>query len=149
VKVDFEEEYMNETEHAGNIVIGNDVSIKGVLVVPNRAVINGSVEGEVTAKELVVGQTGKIIGHAKTERADIHGEVNQTLDVSQSLILRSTGKVVGVVHYAELEIEKGGLVEGKMTQQAAPTSSQSSQTYTSPAPPPPPKDDKSDDEAGE
>jgi cytoskeletal protein CcmA (bactofilin family) len=109
---------MNEnTEHAGNIVIGSDVSIKGVLVVPNRAVVNGSIDGEITARELVVGQTGRIVGHAKTERADIHGEINQTLVVSQSLVLRSTGKVVGVVHYAELEIEKGGLVEGKMTQQ--------------------------------
>ena len=111
---------MNElAENAGNVVIGNDVSIKGVLVVPNRAVVNGSIDGEITAKELVVGQTGRIVGHAKTERADIHGEVNQTLVVNQSLILRSTGKVIGVVHYAELEIEKGGLVEGKMTQQVS------------------------------
>jgi cytoskeletal protein CcmA (bactofilin family) len=113
------EEYMNETaENSGNIVIGNDVSIKGVLIVPNRAVVNGHVDGEITAKELVVGQTGRIVGHAMTERADIHGEVNQTLVANQSLILRSTGKVVGVVHYSELEIEKGGLVEGKMTQQS-------------------------------
>jgi cytoskeletal protein CcmA (bactofilin family) len=111
---------MNETgENSGNLVIGNDVSIKGVLVVPNRAIVNGHVDGEITAKELVVGQTGRIVGHAKTERADIHGEVNQTLVVNQSLILRSTGKVVGVVHYSELEIEKGGLVEGKMTQQSS------------------------------
>jgi len=110
---------MNETaENSGNITIGNDVSIKGVLVVPNRAIVNGHIDGEITAKELVVGQTGRIVGNAKTDRADIHGEVNQTLVVNQSLILRSTGKVVGVVHYSELEIEKGGLVEGKMTQQA-------------------------------
>ncbi|MDR1842143.1 MAG: polymer-forming cytoskeletal protein [Holophagales bacterium] len=115
---------MEITEHAGNIVIGNDVSLKGVLIVPNRAVVNGSIDGEITAKELVVGQTGRIVGHAKTERADIHGEVNQTLAVSQSLILRSTGKVTGVVHYAELEIEKGGLVEGKMTQQSSPANTQ-------------------------
>lgn len=108
---------MNEaSDTAGNIVIGNDVAIKGVLVVPNRAVINGSIEGEITARELVVGQTGKIIGHARTERADIHGEIHDTLVVSQSLVLRATGKIVGVLHYAELEIERGGLVEGQMTQ---------------------------------
>jgi cytoskeletal protein CcmA (bactofilin family) len=122
---------MNETtENSGNIGIGNDVSIKGVLVVPNRADTNGTIDGEITAKELVVGQTGRIIGHAKTDRADVHGEVNQTLVVNQSLILRSTGKVVGVVHYSELEIEKGGLVEGKMTQQS---------NVEKPAPPEPPE----------
>jgi len=111
---------MNEiNEQSGSIVIGSDVSIKGVLSVPNRAIVNGTIEGELTARELIVGQTGRILGNAKSERADIHGEVHQTLVVSQSLTLRSTGKVLGVVHYAELEIEKGGLVEGKMTQQNA------------------------------
>jgi len=113
------------SEQAGSIVIGSDVSIKGTLNVPNRAVVNGSIDGEITARELVVGQTGRILGHAKTERADIYGEVNQTFEVSQSLTLRATGRVVGVLNYAEIEIEKGGLVEGKMTQQR-------------PAPPPPP-----------
>lgn len=107
-------------DNAGNIVIGSDVTIQGTLVVPNRAVVNGSIEGEVTARELVVGQTGRIIGHARTERADIHGEVHKTLEVSQSLVLRSTGRVVGLVQYRELEIERGGLVEGTMTQTAAP-----------------------------
>jgi len=118
------------SEQSGSIVIGNDVSIKGTINVPNRAVVNGSIDGEITARELIVGQTGRILGHAKTERADIYGEVNQTFEVSQSLTLRSTGKVVGVLNYAEIEIEKGGLVEGKMTQQRPPTP---------PPPPPPPK----------
>jgi len=118
------------SEQAGSIVIGSDVSIKGTLNIPNRAVVNGSIDGEITARELIVGQTGRILGHAKTERADIYGEVNQTFEVSQSLTLRSTGKVVGVLNYAEIEIEKGGLVEGKMTQQR-PT--------PPPPPPPPPK----------
>jgi len=105
------------SEQTGSIVIGSDVSIKGVLNIPNRAVVNGLIDGEITARELVVGQSGRIIGHAKTERADVYGEVNQTFEVGQSLTLRSTGKVIGVLNYAEIEIEKGGLIEGKMTQQ--------------------------------
>jgi cytoskeletal protein CcmA (bactofilin family) len=119
---------MNETtEQTGNIVIGTDVSIKGVLNVPNRAVVNGAVDGEINARELIVGQTGRIVGSVKTERADVYGEIHQTLVVSQALVLRSTGKLVGAINYTEIEIEKGGLVEGKLTQQA-PSS----------APPPPP-----------
>jgi len=123
---------MNETEqNAGNIVIGNDVTFKGTLHVPNRAIVNGAIDGEITARELIVGQTGRIIGHAKTERADVYGEINQTLDVSQSLILRSTGKIVGVIQYTEIEIEKGGLVEGKLTQlQSAPANTPSTPTAT-------------------
>lgn len=116
-------------DNAGNIIIGDGVSVKGIFIVPSRAVVNGSIEGEITARELVIGETGKILGHAKAERADVHGEVHETLVVSQSLILRSTGRIVGQVHYKELEIEKGGLVEGHMTQQGeAPRSA--SDTYS-------------------
>jgi cytoskeletal protein CcmA (bactofilin family) len=65
--------------------------------------------------------------------------------VSQSLILRSTGKVVGVIHYTEIEIEKGGLVEGKLTQQSLPGNNP-------PAPPvvissPEPKDSTPEEES--
>jgi len=138
---------MNETEqNAGNIVIGNDVTLKGTIHVPNRAVINGAIDGEITARELVVGQTGRIIGHAKTERADIYGEVNQTLDVSQSLVLRSTGKIVGVVQYTEIEIEKGGSVEGKLSQQSAPASTSSAPSPVVISSPEPPKNSDHDEE---
>jgi len=139
---------MNETEqNAGNIVIGNDVTLKGTIHVPNRAVINGAIDGEITARELVVGQTGRIIGHAKTERADIYGEVNQTLDVSQSLILRSTGKVVGVIQYTEIEIEKGGLVEGKLSQlQNAPVATPPAPAPVAISSPEPPKNSDHEEE---
>jgi cytoskeletal protein CcmA (bactofilin family) len=133
---------MNEsTEQTGNIVIGTDVSIKGVLNVPNRAVVNGAIEGELTARELIVGQTGRIVGNAKTERADVYGEVHQTLVVSQALVLRSTGKLVGVINYSEIEIEKGGLVEGKLTQQAP--------SAPPPPPPPPAPEPKAEEKADE
>lgn len=106
------------SDNAGNIIIGDGVSVKGIFVVPARAVVNGTIEGEITARELVIGQTGKIIGHARADKADVHGEVHETLVVNQSLILRSTGRIVGMVHYNELEIEKGGLIEGQLTQQS-------------------------------
>jgi cytoskeletal protein CcmA (bactofilin family) len=34
----------------------------------------------------------------------------------KSLIIRSTGKITGKIHYVEIEIEKGGEIEGTLTQ---------------------------------
>jgi len=36
------------------------------------------------------------------------------------LIVRATGKIVGKIHYAEIEIEKGGEIEGALNQGSEP-----------------------------
>jgi cytoskeletal protein CcmA (bactofilin family) len=48
------------------------------------------------------------------ESVDIRGEVAEQLTASRSLIIRSSGKVGGSVHYAEIEIEKGGSLHGDL-----------------------------------
>jgi cytoskeletal protein CcmA (bactofilin family) len=45
---------------------------------------------------------------------DIRGEVVEYLSSTQSLIIRSSGKVSGAIHYSEIEIEKGGHIHGDL-----------------------------------
>jgi len=103
-------------ELPGSIVVGEGVLAKGTFKVPGRAVINGSVEGELIAKDVFIGPSGRAIGKFKAEMADIRGEVHDTLVTTGSLIIRSSGKITGTVIYKEVEIEKGGEMEGKMSQ---------------------------------
>lgn len=49
-------------ELQGSIMVGAGVSVKGFFKVPNRAVINGSLEGELDADELLIGKGGKLVG---------------------------------------------------------------------------------------
>lgn len=108
---------MNEktTDDAGCFTVGSGVSIKGSFSVPDRAVINGTVEGEIVAKQLLVGASGKITGKVTAEFVDVHGEINDTLTASKALILRATGRATGSIEYAELEIEKGAQLRGSLT----------------------------------
>jgi cytoskeletal protein CcmA (bactofilin family) len=76
-----------------------------------RAVINGSVEGEITAREVLVGASGRITGKVAAEVVDVHGEVNDTVSATKALILRATGSI----EYAQLEIEKGAQLRGTLT----------------------------------
>jgi cytoskeletal protein CcmA (bactofilin family) len=104
---------MNDrTNEAGCIVIGEGVTVSGKFVVPGRAVINGSLDGELQADEILVGAQGKLVGNIKVRKADIFGEVHDSLLATEHLIIRSTGRVNGNASYGEIEIERGGLVQG-------------------------------------
>ena len=104
---------MNDrSNEAGSIVIGEGVTVSGKFVVPGRAVINGSLEGELQADELLVGAQGKLVGNVRVRKADVFGEMHDTLLASEHLIIRSTGRVNGNASYGEIEIERGGLVQG-------------------------------------
>jgi cytoskeletal protein CcmA (bactofilin family) len=105
----------DKSPEAGCFIVGTGVTIKGAFEVPERAVINGSVEGEISARELLVGSTGRITGKVRAEVIDVHGEINDTISASKALILRASGRATGAIEYAELEIEKGAQLRGTLT----------------------------------
>jgi cytoskeletal protein CcmA (bactofilin family) len=109
------ENLKEQLSDAGCFTVGTGVTVKGSFSVPERAVINGSVEGEITAREVLVGVSGRITGKVAAEVIDVHGEVNDTVSASKALILRKSGRATGSIEYAELEIEKGAQLRGTLT----------------------------------
>jgi cytoskeletal protein CcmA (bactofilin family) len=105
----------DRTSESGCFTVGEGVSVKGNFSVPERAVISGTLEGEITAREVWVGTSGKITGTVTAEVVDVRGEVNDSLTASTALILRASGRVKGAIRYAELEIEKGAQLRGTLT----------------------------------
>jgi cytoskeletal protein CcmA (bactofilin family) len=120
---------MNEqNEQKGNLIIGEGVTVTGTFVIPNKAVINGSLNGELTADEIMVGKAGKLTGKITARNADVHGETHDTLTIANHLILRSSGKIHGRATYGELEIERGGLVSGTVLPEDASHAASSAPT---------------------
>jgi len=95
-----------------SITIGQGVTFKGSLNVPSKAVINGTVDGDLTADELEIGPTGLITAR----KIDVQGELHQVITCKDHLMIRSTGKVSGAIEYSEIEIERGGQFRGEMKQ---------------------------------
>jgi len=108
----------NQPESFESVVIGDGVVVKGTFTVPAKAVINGVIEGDLTAEEVLVGPTGKITGRVSAKVLDVRGELHNTIISEKSLIVRATGKIAGKVQYSEIEIEKGGEIEGTLNQGA-------------------------------
>ncbi len=112
-------------EAPGNLTIGEGVKVVGQLVVPGLAVINGTLQGELQADELLVGPKGSLSGQVRVRTADVHGTTHETLEASEFLCVRGTGRVNGQARYGEIEIEKGGVIRSAISPfgEAAPQAS--------------------------
>jgi len=101
---------------ANRLYIGEGVTIKGEISVPDTLVVCGSLEGDVSVGNLVVGETGAIKGRITVaENAEISGKVFEKLEVKCLLILRSTGRVDGNISYGLLQIEQGASIAGGLS----------------------------------
>lgn len=127
----------NQSDSLESVVIGDGVVVKGAFTVPSKAVINGVIEGDLTAEEVLIGPTGRITGRVSAKVIDVRGQLHNTIVSERSLIVRATGKIVGKIHYSEIEIEKGGEIEGALSQGAEHTSSAPSAPAPTPAAPAP------------
>lgn len=106
---------MAESIQNGCLIVGEGVSITGKISLPGKLSIDGQLEGEITAREVDVGVTGKITGKLVTAVADVRGELVDSISVSEMLILRGTAKVRGNVLYNALQIEQGAVIEGTLS----------------------------------
>lgn len=101
------------------LLVGEGVSITGSIAVQGEVHVYGSIKGEVSAESLYVGETGKLDGEVKVSLADIKGEVTNSIQVKETLIVRATGKISGSISYQSIEIEHGGMIDGKVDRNTA------------------------------
>ena len=87
----------NQSDTLESVVIGDGVVVKGAFTVPSKAVINGVIEGDLTAEEVLIGPTGRITGRVSAKVIDVRGQLHNTIVSEKSLIVRTTGKIVGKI----------------------------------------------------
>jgi cytoskeletal protein CcmA (bactofilin family) len=98
----------------GNVLIGKGVSLVGNITLAGSIYVYGDVNGAVVAQEIHVGESGKISGDIKADVADIRGEISNSIEVKKSIVVRSTGRILGKLIYQSLEIESGGVIDGQI-----------------------------------
>ena len=99
----------------GCLIVGEGVKLSGNFIVPNSASISGTIDGDLTAREILVGSTGVLKGKVTADLIDVRGEIHENVTSNKALFVRSTGKVTGTIHYVEIEIEKGGDLQGTLS----------------------------------
>lgn len=106
---------IRELSDRRTLVVGRGISLQGTVQDAERFVVEGTVEAStVHAAELSVSHGGLFKGEAEVEEADIAGTMDGTLTVSGSLVVRSTGRVLGTARCRRLQVEDGGQISGRV-----------------------------------
>jgi cytoskeletal protein CcmA (bactofilin family) len=89
-------------------LLGAGTSITGDINCNGDIRINGTLNGNLTTKgRLIIGETGKIKGEISCKNADILGNIDGKITVSDLLSLKVTANVVGEIIVGRISIEPG------------------------------------------
>ncbi|MCA3301334.1 MAG: polymer-forming cytoskeletal protein [Roseomonas sp.] len=95
--------------------LGKGISIQGSVTEADRIVIDGTMESQfLQCQELDISHSGVFKGEVQVEDADIAGVFDGTLTATGNLIIRATGRVLGVARSRRLSVEDGGQLTGRM-----------------------------------
>jgi cytoskeletal protein CcmA (bactofilin family) len=92
--------------------IGAGVTVKGAIVVPDAIIVDGVVEGDVTAQSIRIGPSGAIKGKVVSTDIDVSGTLAEKADVKEFLLVRSSGRVEGHVNCGDVQVERGAVLAG-------------------------------------
>jgi len=96
-------------------VIGNDLKIIGQgLKIISRGMlqVDGEIEGDVQAAEVVVGEKGKVTGMVAGRQIVVRGTVSGVI-CGQTVALQASSQVDCDIHHMSFAIEQGARFEGR------------------------------------
>ena len=101
-------------------MIGNDLKIigEGLKIISQGVLqVDGEIEGDVRAAEVIVGEQGKVTGMVAGQQVVIRGKVHGVV-CAKTVALESSSDVEGDIHHLSFTIEKGAMFEGRSRRRA-------------------------------
>ena len=74
--------------------------------------VDGEIEGDVQAAEVIVGEKGQVTGMVAVRHVLVRGKVSGIV-CGRTVALRASSKVDGDLHHMSLLIEQGAIFEGR------------------------------------
>ena len=103
---------MSDTNPVGTLLVGEGVSMNGTIIVPGLATIDGKIDGSITADTIYLTGNGSIKGKTTANHIRVSGVLTDTTVSNKTLVIETAGVIAGSITYAELEIKKGGSLQG-------------------------------------
>ena len=105
---------VKEIKPSSALIIGEGATINGTIKENNEISIQGTVEGDIECKDLIVGKSGILKGKIKTDTLSVEGNIEGELSVKGLLKLMATGIVSGKISYGSLQVYEGGKLTGEL-----------------------------------
>lgn len=90
-----------------NSVFKGDINTKGTLR------IDGTMEGNVTADWVIIGEKASLRGDIAARGIVVGGRIEGSLRAKEIVEIKSKGQVYGDVHTGKLTIIEGGIFDGR------------------------------------
>lgn len=100
----------------GTSVIGTDLTILGekiTIISQNRLQIDGDIRGDVSGKQVTIGEDGSVIGTVCAEQIEVRGGVRGAIK-AQTVVLHPTSEVEGDIFHQTLSISEGAQFDGRV-----------------------------------
>ena len=108
---------VEESQSAKGSVISSDLKITGSVDSKGSIIIEGTVQGDVNCRRVLVQESGVVEGELVANDIDIHGTVNGTI-TGHKISIRSTSKVEADIHHDLIELEMGTEFSGVLKRKA-------------------------------
>jgi cytoskeletal protein CcmA (bactofilin family) len=101
--------------------IGEDLTIIGNLVSKGEVHIDGQIQGDLHATNIIIGETARVTGGVVADEVIVRGSVSGSIR-GRRVVLQTSSRVEGDVFHQQLGIEQGAYFEGKSRRVADPLS---------------------------
>lgn len=98
--------------NATKSILAADLKISGEITSTGTIEVLGEIEGNITAKGLIIGAEGRISGTVSAENVEVRGRLDGSV-ATHGFALRASADVQADVSYTTLMIESGAQIEGK------------------------------------
>lgn len=92
-------------------IISQNFRVVGNITSEGDVQLEGTVDGNLKAKSLVVGPSGSIRGEVKVDKIQVQGSVTGPIR-GRTVEIAKTAKVTGDVFYESLTVETGAVIDG-------------------------------------
>ena len=98
------------------LTVGRSIKLRGEIAACDHLIVEGEVDAETAAAtKLEISRDGILRGNAKVESASVSGSFDGEIEVKGLLFVEAGGKISGKITCGELEVRRGGRVEGALT----------------------------------
>lgn len=107
-------------------LIGAGTRVEGSVTFSGGLRVDGEVKGNVRVEEnktgtLVISEQARIQGEVEVSHVVVNGTVDGPVHATEFLELQPSARVTGDVHYANLEMHMGAVVQGRLVHESSGT----------------------------
>jgi len=100
-------------EERSRLIVGPNIKLKGVEITDcDTLVVEGRVEASMDSRVIQIAEGGVFNGTVAVDRAEIRGRFEGEMTVRDRLVVHTTGRVSGKIHYGRMAVEEGGEITG-------------------------------------